>query len=78
MGESCYTHFLDPDANVIDDLLVYHRGPEKFLVVVNASNDDKDWAWLNAVKDGRVRVSNERPCSQAFGRASSLARATLW
>ncbi len=26
VGESCYTHFLDPDANVIDDTLVYHRG----------------------------------------------------
>jgi glycine hydroxymethyltransferase len=68
VGESCYTHFLDTDANVIDDLLVYRRGPEKFMVVVNASNDDKDWAWLNAVKDGLVRVSNTRPCARAYGR----------
>jgi hypothetical protein len=30
-------------------------------VVVNASNDDKDWAWLNAVRDGEVRVDNQRP-----------------
>ena len=29
---------------------------EKFLVVVNASNDDKDWAWLNAVREGKVCV----------------------
>ncbi len=49
-GESCYTHLLDPDSNVIDDLIVYRRSQEKFLIVVNASNDDKDWAWLNAVK----------------------------
>ncbi len=68
VGESCYTHFLDPDANVIDDLLVYHRGKEKFLVVVNASNDDKDWAWLNAVKEGQVRVDRKNPGSRAFGR----------
>jgi glycine hydroxymethyltransferase len=52
VGESCYTHFLDPDANVIDDCLVYRRAESKYLVVVNASNDDKDWAWLNAVKSG--------------------------
>jgi glycine hydroxymethyltransferase len=52
VGESLYTHFLDPHANVIDDLLVYRRGVEKYLVVVNASNDDKDRTWLNAVKDG--------------------------
>jgi glycine hydroxymethyltransferase len=68
VGESCYSHFLDPDANVIDDLLVYRRGKEKFLVVVNASNDDKDWAWLNAVKEGQVRVDRKVPGSRAFGR----------
>jgi glycine hydroxymethyltransferase len=68
VGESCYTHFLDPDANVIDDLLVYRRNKEKFLVVVNASNDDKDWAWLNAVKNGEVLVDKARPWSVAFGR----------
>jgi glycine hydroxymethyltransferase len=67
IGESLYTHFLDPDANVIDDLLVYHRGQEKYLVVVNASNDDKDWAWLNAVKDGTVCVDRARPWARSYG-----------
>ena len=70
VGESCYTHFLDPDANVIDDTLVYRRGAEKYLVVVNASNDDKDWAWLNAVlhgqRPGRPRTApGRRPLAAA-------------
>ena len=68
VGESCYTHFLDQDANVIDDLLVYRRGREKFLVVVNASNDEKDWAWLNKVRKGEVRVDKQTPWAIAFGR----------
>ena len=68
IGESCYTHFLDTDANVIDDLLVYRRQKEVYLVVVNASNDDKDWAWLNAVKDGKVMVDHLRPGATAFGK----------
>ncbi len=72
VGESLYTHFLDPDANVIDDLLVYRRGGEKYLVVVNASNDDKDWAWLNAVREGRVKIDNARPWAKAFGRSVVL------
>jgi glycine hydroxymethyltransferase len=72
VGESLYTHFLDPNAWVIDDLLVYRRGAEKFLVVVNASNDDKDWAWLNAVKDGLVRIDQDRPWAHAFGRNVTL------
>lgn len=68
VGQSCYTHLLDPNADVIDDLLVYRRGQQAYLVVVNASNDDKNWAWMNAVKDGKVKVSNTRPGARGFGR----------
>jgi glycine hydroxymethyltransferase len=72
VGESCYTHFLDPDAHVIDDLLVYRRQAEKFMLVVNAANDDKDWSWLNAVQDGNVKIDNQRPCTRAYGRNAIL------
>ncbi len=72
VGESLYTHFLDPQSKVIDDLLVYRRGAQKFLVVVNASNDDKDWAWLNAVREGRVMVDTRLPSARAFGRNVTL------
>lgn len=72
VGESCYTHLLDPNGDVIDDLLVYHRSKEKYLMVVNASNDDKDWAWLNAVKAGSVLISNEYPYARAFGKDAVL------
>ena len=68
VGESCYTHFLTPDADVIDDLLVYRRQKEVYLVVVNASNDDKDWTWLNKVKDGEVLIDNSRPWATTFGK----------
>jgi len=68
IGESVYTQFLDPDANVIDDTLIYRRDAEHYLVVVNASNDDKDWAWLNAVREGKVLVDRSRPWAKAFGR----------
>ncbi len=67
VGESLYTQFLDPGAAVIDDCMVYRRAPQVYLVVVNAGNDDKDWAWLNAVKDGRVRIDDDRPWARAFG-----------
>ncbi len=68
IGQSLYTHFLTPDGDVIDDLLVYRRGEDKYLVVVNASNDDKDWAWLNAVKNGEVMIDRARPWAKAYGR----------
>ncbi len=72
VGESCYTHLMDPHANVIDDLLIYRRAKEKYLIVVNASNDDKDWAWLNSVKDGKVCVDKERPWTKVYGRNVDL------
>lgn len=72
VGELLYTHFLDPDANVIDDLIVYRRGDQAYMLVVNASNDDKDWAWLNAVREGKVKVDNLRPWVTAFGRDVTL------
>ncbi|MBV6400290.1 MAG: Serine hydroxymethyltransferase [Anaerolineales bacterium] len=66
-GASLYTHFLTPDADVLDDTLVYRRGWDDFLVVVNASNDDKDRAWLESVRDGKVKIDNARPWARTFG-----------
>ncbi|NLE92967.1 MAG: hypothetical protein GX599_03105, partial [Chloroflexi bacterium] len=68
LGDSIYTHFMDPHANVIDDLLVYRRDVDKYLVVVNAANEAKDWAWLNAVRNGKVMVDPDRPWVRAPGR----------
>ena len=41
-------------------------------MVVNASNDDKDWAWLNAVREGRVMVDRARPWAKVYGRGVNL------
>jgi glycine hydroxymethyltransferase len=71
-GESLYSQFLTPDADVIDDTLVYRRGWDKFLVVVNASNDDKDRAWFEAVRDGRVCIDNARPWARTYGYQAEL------
>jgi len=66
-GNSVYTHLMTPDADVVDDLLVYRRSQDIFLMVVNASNDDKDRTWLEAVRDGIVRVDAARPWARTFG-----------
>ena len=60
-GESFYSYFLDPDGDVIDDLLLYRRAHDRFLMVVNAANADKDWAWINAVNNAEVLIDRERP-----------------
>ena len=35
------------DAGIVDDLLVYKIADDKFLLVVNASNIEKDFSWMN-------------------------------
>ena len=60
-GESYYNYLLDQDGRVIDDLLVYRRDKDLYLMVVNAANADKDWAWLNAVNNGEVLIDRQRP-----------------
>ncbi|MGM0374892.1 MAG: glycine cleavage system aminomethyltransferase GcvT [Chloroflexota bacterium] len=72
VGESLYAHLLSLNAEVIDDLLVYRIGLQEYMTVVNSSNDDKDWAWLNAVREGKVKVGNQRPWTRAFGRGVIL------
>ncbi|HSJ88334.1 MAG TPA: serine hydroxymethyltransferase [Anaerolineales bacterium] len=66
-GESLYSHFLTPEADVIDDTLVYRRDWDKYLVVVNASNDDKDRTWFESVRDGKVCIDSARPWARTYG-----------
>jgi glycine hydroxymethyltransferase len=66
-GESLYSQFLTPNADVIDDTLVYRRAWDKYLVVVNASNDDKDRTWFEAVRDGKVCIDNVKPWARTYG-----------
>jgi aminomethyltransferase len=46
-GQAQYTLMCYPDGGVVDDLLVYKLSQDEFLLVVNASNIDKDFAWLS-------------------------------
>ena len=42
-----YTCFPNGKGGIVDDLLVYRIDAETYLLVVNAANIDKDWAWCN-------------------------------
>ncbi len=61
VGESHYGFMLSPDAHVIDDIMVYRLEEARYVMVVNAANNDKDWAWLNAVNQGAVGIDRKRP-----------------
>ncbi len=64
VGESQYSYLIDPRGGVIDDLMIYHTAPETYMVVVNASNADKDWAWISGVNDRRFLIDAENPAAR--------------
>lgn len=72
VGESAYAHFLDPNGNVLDDTIIYHRFGLEYMIVVNASNEKKVWKWLSDVQAGVVKIDNLRPWAKAYGRGAIL------
>src|SRR4026207_1945015 len=57
-GRAHYSGLLTDAGTYVDDLLIYRIGAEEFLVVVNASNADRDFEWIASRASG-VQVTNE-------------------
>ncbi|HEX2835916.1 MAG TPA: glycine cleavage system aminomethyltransferase GcvT [Thermoanaerobaculia bacterium] len=58
-GRIHYNGLLYPNGGFVDDILIYQNTPTDFFVVVNASNTDKDFAWLKEAARGMdVEVAN--------------------
>jgi aminomethyltransferase len=46
VGQAHYTFMLYPDGGIVDDLIIYRQADDRYLLVVNASNIEKDLHWL--------------------------------
>ena len=57
-GKIQYTCFPNEDGGIVDDLLVYQYEPEKYLLVVNASNIEKDWNWCISLNTEGAELEN--------------------
>jgi len=57
-GQAQYSCFPNGKGGIVDDLLVYYYEPDKYLLVVNASNVEKDWNWLVSQNDMGVVLEN--------------------
>lgn len=55
-GRVRYSPMCYENGGVVDDLLVYKMGEEKYLIVVNASNKDKDFAWMQEHIEGDAAI----------------------
>lgn len=59
-GQIKYGVLMMPTGKAVDDLLVYKYTDEKYLIVVNASNTDKDYSWFkDQLGDYEVAIDNQ-------------------
>ena len=59
IGQAQYSCFPNENNGIVDDLLVYKIKEESYLLVVNASNIEKDWDWINKYKkENNVDIRN--------------------
>ena len=58
VGQAQYSCFPNETGGIVDDLIVYKFSDEKYMLVVNASNIDKDWAWVNKFNTMGAQLTN--------------------
>ena len=52
-GKAQYSCLPRDKGGIVDDIIVYHLGPDHYMMVVNASNIEKDWNWIQSQKKSR-------------------------
>ncbi|MGH1336435.1 MAG: glycine cleavage system aminomethyltransferase GcvT [Aureispira sp.] len=57
-GDAQYSCLPNGKGGIVDDLLVYKLGEEEYMLVVNASNIDKDWNWIAQHNTAGVEMKN--------------------
>lgn len=58
IGKAQYSCLPNDDGGIVDDLLVYQIKEEQYLLVVNASNIEKDWNWITSKNDVGAEMKN--------------------
>jgi aminomethyltransferase len=60
-GKALYSCMLNPEGGVIDDLILYHLGPERYRMVVNAATAQTDLVWMRKQAAGAELQIRPRP-----------------
>ncbi|TCI84574.1 glycine cleavage system aminomethyltransferase GcvT [Tenacibaculum sp. M341] len=57
-GKAQYTCMPNNDGGIVDDLIIYMIAENEYMLVVNASNIEKDWNWISKHNDLNVEMEN--------------------
>ena len=77
LGQAQYSCFPNGKGGIVDDLLVYYYEPEKYMLVVNAANIDKDWNWVVSQNTNGAILENASPSISQLAIQGPKACATL-
>ncbi|OIQ28575.1 MAG: glycine cleavage system protein T [Bacteroidetes bacterium MedPE-SWsnd-G2] len=58
IGKAQYSCLPNDDGGIVDDLIIYQIKEETYLLVVNASNIEKDWNWISSKNDVGAEMKN--------------------
>ncbi len=58
VGKAQYACMPNLDGGIVDDLLIYKIKEEQYLLVVNASNIEKDWTWIQSQNEWNTEIKN--------------------
>lgn len=78
IGQALYTQLCLPSGNVIDDLLIYHLAENQYMLVVNAGNIEKDFAWVKSQAESfDVQLENQSDTTSLLALQGPLAQEIL-
>jgi len=58
VGRAQYSCFPNNEGGIVDDLIIYKMKEDEYLLVVNASNIEKDWNWISKHNDVNAEMKN--------------------
>ncbi len=77
LRQAQYNLLMNEQGGIVDDVIFYRLGPAQFLICVNASNTDKDVAWIRKHADGNVEIDNASSRYAQLALQGPLAEAIL-
>src|SRR6266851_1142219 len=78
INQALYTQLCLPDGGTIDDLIIYHLADNHYMLVVNAANIDKDFAWVEQqANNSIVQVTNQSDTTALLALQGPEAQAIL-
>lgn len=77
LQQAQYNLLMNHQGGIVDDVIFYRLEPAHFLICVNASNSDKDFAWIQKQADGNVEIENTSSRYAQMALQGPLAEAIL-